>query len=85
MPLFKFESWKKKTFFNTKVKDFQFIIIDHVYNDYSDLYSILYSNELSKSIEETIYNFKRERDNVWASKSTVQHLGKGYSSYWQFH
>ena len=46
MPLFKFERWKKKFFFNTKVKDFQFIIIDHVYIDYSDLYSILYSNEL---------------------------------------
>jgi len=62
MPLFKFERWKK-TFFHTQVKDFQFT--DHVHIDYSDrYYSILYSNELSKCIEETIYNFKRARDNL---------------------
>ena len=84
MLLFKFERWKKMFFFfNTEVKDVQ--SIDNVHVDYLDLYSILYSNELSKCIEETIYNFKRKRDNPWASKSTVQHLGKGYSSYWQFH
>ena len=31
-----------------------------------------YTIKISKSIEETIYNFKRERDNLWTSKSTVQ-------------